>query len=86
MKKIMVVTFPKIVFFRSSQSHRSNVIKNWLPFECGELAFAHATKPLWLNLKREWNSSGNVLPYMLSPPTSWKTCYMSTPLIMTYPY
>lgn len=57
-----VITFPKIVFFRSSHSHLSNDIKNWLPFECGEPAFAHATKPLWLNLRREWNSSGNAPP------------------------
>lgn len=64
----MTITFPKMVLFRSSQSHLSKEIKNWLPLECGVPAFAHATIPLWLNLRREWNSSGKTLPYMLSPP------------------
>lgn len=64
-------TFPKIVFFLSSQSQRSRVIKNWLPFEWGVPALAHANKPLWLNLRREWNSSENGAPYMLSPPANW---------------
>lgn len=58
-----------MVFFLSSQSHRSKDIKNWLPFECGEPALAQATKPLWLNLNRVWNSSANAPPYILSPPT-----------------
>lgn len=63
-----VITFPKIVCFLSSQSHRSRVIKNWLPFVFGEPEPAHATRPRCLNLKREWNSSGNSPPYILSPP------------------
>lgn len=71
-----VVTLPNMVCFRSSQSQRSRVIKNWLPFVCGALEFAHATKPLWLNLRRVWNSSANVPPYILSPPENSETLFI----------
>ncbi len=61
-------TFPKIVFFLSSQSQRSRVIKNWLLFVFAVPALAQATRPLWLKRSRECTSSTNGPPYMVSPP------------------
>lgn len=55
-------TLPKMVFFRSSQSARSKVRKNWEALELGVPALAEASRPRWLKRKREWNSSGKTEP------------------------
>ena len=43
---VMGRTLPKMVFFLSSQSVLSNVMKNWAPLVWGSFWFAHATRPL----------------------------------------
>ena len=49
-------TFPNMVCFFWSSSARSSVKKNWLPLSLAP-AFAMATRPRLLNLRRWWNSS-----------------------------
>lgn len=39
-------TLPKMVFFLSSHSQRSSVMKNWLPLVWGSFWLAHASRPL----------------------------------------
>ena len=74
------VTVPKIVCFLFSQSLRSSVTKNWLPFVLGSLALAQATIPRRRNCSREWNSSSNGAPYTDSPP--WPVPVGSPPCTM----
>mmetsp|Transcript_2623 Transcript_2623/g.6042 ORF Transcript_2623/g.6042 Transcript_2623/m.6042 type:complete len:283 (+) Transcript_2623:3-851(+) len=62
LKIVSPTTLPKMVFLRSNQSHLSSVMKNWLRLVWGSFWFAHATMPLWLNLRRWWNSSLNMPP------------------------
>ena len=51
------VTLPKIVFFLFKPSVWSRVMKNWLPFVCGALALAHATRPLRAPMPVVYNRS-----------------------------